>query len=164
MVSCSSRNTANNWAWTSSASLPGGTIKLDEYFYLASKTRFFLGHACGLPRPGSAPDLKYFTHIVQRYAKIRWWTTTIVFLTWIIRCSELEACSPEDCDPYTSVYDTSTFCLIGWGWKCFSWYCVFSHLLFRLFVQKFETTSNRRLAKWQSFYTTHLGRSSSVGK
>ena len=30
-----------------------------------------------------------------------------------LRCSELEACSPEECDPYTSVYETSTFCLIG---------------------------------------------------
>ena len=31
----------------------------------------FPGHACGVPKPGSAPNLKYFTHIVQRYAKIR---------------------------------------------------------------------------------------------
>ena len=162
MVSCSSRNTANNWAWTSSASLPGRTTKPMNIFTWPPKLS--LGHACGLPRPGSAPDLKYFTHIVQRYAKIRWGKTTIVFLTKIIRCSELEACSPEDCDPYTSVYETSTFCLIGWGWKCFSWYCVFSQLLFRLFVQKFETTSNRRLAKWQSFYKTLPGRSSSVGE
>ena len=32
-----------------------------------------------------------------------------------IRCSKAKACSPEDCDPYTSVFETSKCCLIGFA-------------------------------------------------
>ena len=66
---------------------------------------------------------------------------------WSVRCSELEACSPEECDPYTSVYETSAFCLIGQTTKC----------LFNLLSQRadiFLTLMNKTIP-WSWNYNPH---------
>ena len=59
----------------------------------------FPGHACGIPKPGSAPSVKFLTHISQKLAKIG--------------CSDEEDCSSPNCDPYLSVFESSLFCFIG---------------------------------------------------
>ena len=71
-VSCSSRNTFNNWTWMSSSSLPGErTLRHTMNKIVSQQLCYFVGHACGIPPLGAAPDLEYFANIVERYATIR---------------------------------------------------------------------------------------------
>ena len=115
-VSCSSRNTFNKWAWMSSSSLPGErTLRHTMNKFVPQQLCYFVGHACGIPPLGAAPDLEYFANIVERYATIRWRRTKLLFPQFFDSCSDPNAhlCSSEECDPYTSVYETSPLCLLG---------------------------------------------------
>ena len=100
----------------SSSSLPGErTLRHTMNEFVPQQLCYFVGHACGIPPLGAAPDLEYFANIVERYATIRWRITKLLFPQFFDSCSDPNAhlCSSEECDPYTSVYETSPLCLLG---------------------------------------------------